>query len=50
MYKTRYKLIYLLYIHIVTFSQQVEARGMNGKPGNAAEMAPKAKLMGWDPD
>ena len=45
-YQTRYNFTFLLYIHVVTYPQYVEARERKGKPGNAAEMAPKAKLMG----
>ena len=45
-HQTRYNFTFLLYIHVVTYPQQVEARERKGKPGNAAKMAPKAKLMG----
>ena len=45
-YKRGYNFTYIVYIHVVTYSQQEKARGRKGRPGNAAEMAPKAKLMG----
>ena len=45
-YKSKYIFTYLVYIHVVTYSYQIKARGTKGRTGNAAEMASKAKLMG----